>query len=78
MTHLAVPTDIAVLAAVIVEAQLMKSMRPGMNRSRILDIVSRDAGIYFALITTSHLLAVVMHIAVKVGFSLPVSKFDVC
>jgi len=56
----------------------MKSMHRGMNRSRILDAVSRDAGIYFALITTSHLLTVVMNVAARVGFSLSASELDVC
>ena len=38
-----------------------------MNRSRILNTVSRDAEIYFAVITTCHLLIVVMILAARVG-----------
>lgn len=78
MTHLTASTDIAVFGLVIIQTQMMKSVHRGMNRSKILDTVSRDAGIYFALITTSHLLTVVMNIAARVEFSLPVSEFDVC
>ena len=47
-----------------------------MNGSSILDTVTRDAEIYFVVITTSHFLAVVMYITARVRFSMPVFEFD--
>lgn len=77
MTRLAVPTDIVVFAFVLIQTKVMNSMYRGINRSSILNTVSRDAGLYFALITSSHFLTVIMCIATSVGFFLPVSEFYV-
>ena len=49
-----------------------------MNGSSILDTVSRDAGIYFACITTSHFLSVVMYFTTRVKFFVLVPEFDAC
>jgi len=49
-----------------------------MNGSRILDTVTRDAEIYFVVISTSHFLIVVMFIAARVRFSEPVFELDAC
>ena len=54
----------------------MKSMNRGMSRSSILDTVSRDAGIYFGLITASHFLVLVMSLTTRVRFSVLVFEFD--
>lgn len=49
-----------------------------MKGANIIEAVSKDAWIYFALITTSYLLTVVMYFSARVGLSVPVSEFDVC
>jgi len=76
ITHLAVPTDIAVFTLAIIQNQIMKSMNRGTSRSNILDTVSRDAGIYFALITVSHFLVLVMYLTARVKFSSLVFESD--
>ena len=58
------------------QTNIIKSTYRGMNGPRILDTVSRDAEIYFAVIATSHFLAVVMYITTRVRFSVPVFEFD--
>jgi len=78
MTHLAVPTDIAVFTLVAVQTKIMKSMHRGMNGLSILDTINRDTGIYFALIATSHFVIVIMYIVARVRFFVPVSEFDAC
>jgi len=57
----------------VIENKIMKSMNRGMGRSSILDTISRDAGIYFALITISHFL-IFVYLVAGVRFSVPVSK----
>jgi hypothetical protein len=49
-----------------------------VNVPNILDTVSRDAKIYFAVIATSHLLIVIMFGVARVGFSAPVLEFNAC
>lgn len=49
-----------------------------MGGSRILDTVTRDAEIYFIVISTSHLLIVVIFIAARVRFSGLVFELDAC
>lgn len=44
----------------------------------ILDTISRDAEVYFGIITTTHLSIVVMYAAARVRFFVPVPKFDAC
>ena len=56
----------------------MKSISRGIARSSILDTISRDAGIYFGLITVSHFLGLVMYLAARVRFSALVFEFDRC
>jgi hypothetical protein len=63
---------------VIGQAQLIKSKHRGMGGPSILDTVSRDAGIYFAVVASSHLVIVVMFFAARVGLFAPVLKFDAC
>ena len=43
-----------------------------MHVSSILNTVSRDARVYFAVIASSHLMAMVMYNAARVGFFSPV------
>ena len=48
-----------------------------MSRVNILDTVSKDAGIYAALIATSDLLILIIYFSTRaVGFSVQVSEFD--
>jgi hypothetical protein len=54
------------------QTKIMKATYRGMNKPMILDTVSRDAEIYFAVIATSHLLTVIMYGATRVRFSVPV------
>ena len=69
------PLDIAVFAFVIAQARLIKSMHPGVNVPSILNTVSRDAEIYFAVISSSHLLTVIMYFAARVRFFAQVLGF---
>jgi len=66
LTYLTIPTDVTVFAIILVKTHIIKS-RHLMNRSRILNTVSRDAEIYFVIITTCHFLIVVMILAARVG-----------
>lgn len=67
LTHLLVPSDMAVFTLVVVQTRFLKSMHRGVNVPSIIDTVSRDAEIYFAVITTTHFLIVVMYAAARVG-----------
>ena len=78
ITHLAVPEDVAVFALAVIQNRVMKSISRGIARSSILDTISRDAGIYFGLITVSHFLGLVMYLAARVRFSALVFEFDRC
>ena len=49
-----------------------------MNGSNILNAVTRDAKIYFALIATSHLVSVVMYSVARVGVFVSVLEFNAC
>ena len=69
-----IPLDIAVFVLVIVQTRLIKIT--GMNAPSILDTVSRDARIYFALIATSHLVSVLMFGLARVGVFAPVPEFN--
>lgn len=73
LTRPHVPSDIAVFVLVLVQVHLIKSRYRGMGGPKILDTISRDAEIYFAVITTSHILSVIMHFAVMVRFFAPMS-----
>ena len=61
-----IPLDIAVFVLVIVQTRLIRLTHPGVPS--ILDTVSRDAGIYFAVISSSHFVVVVMYALARVGF----------
>jgi len=78
MTHLFLPTDIAVFTLVAIQTKIMKSMHRGMNGSSILDTINRDTRTYFALIATSHFVIVIMYIVTRVRSFVLVSKFDGC
>jgi len=64
--------DVAVFAFVIAQTQNIRSRSRGMHVSSILNTVSRDARVYFAVIASSHLMAMVMYNAARVGFFSPV------
>ena len=70
LNHSSVPLDAAVLAFVIVQVRLVKSINPGVDVPSILNTVSRDAGVYFAVISTSHALTLIMYSVsgARVGF----------
>ena len=48
-----------------------------MRGLTLLGAVSKDARIYFAVITTSYLVIVIMYFCARVGFSVSASEFDV-
>ena len=50
----------------------------GVGRSSFLNAISKDAMLYFALITTSHFLIVVAYVSSKVGPFVLASASDVC
>ena len=75
LTRLSIPSDITTFVLVLGQVQLIKSKHQGMNKPRILDRISRDAEMYFAIITMCHFLTAVTYFTVKVGFFTPVSEF---
>jgi hypothetical protein len=62
------PSDIAVFALVIIQAHLIRSRYQGIGGPNVLDRVSKDAGIYFGVIATSHFVIVIMFAAARVRF----------
>lgn len=79
LNHPSVPLDITVLVSVIVRARLIKPMQPGMDVPALLSTVSRDTAIYFAVISSSRILAVVMYsTAARVRFFSQVPEFTAC
>jgi len=63
---------------VIVQAQIIKLRNRGMKVSGVLDTVTRDAEIYFAVISSSHLLVIIMYSTTRVGFFSLVFEFNEC
>ena len=59
------PLDIAVFVSVIVQAQIFKRMS-GTSTAGLLNTVSRDAMVYFAVISSSHLVVVIMFATTRV------------
>ena len=78
LTRPRIPPEITVFVLVLVQVKLIKSKCRKVNAPTIIDIINRDAGIYFMLITTFNSLAMVMYFTVKVGFFAPVSEFYAC
>lgn len=62
----------------MVQAQIFKMRHRGIGVPNILDTINRDAEIYFASITTNHLLIVIMYAAARVGFLASVLEFNLC
>ena len=63
-----VPLDVAVFVFVLARVRLVKSMHPGVDVPSILNTVSRDAKVYFAVISSSHTLIVIMYSVARVRF----------
>lgn len=76
MSLLFIPIDVGVLVLIIVQAQIIKSRNRRMKVSSVLNTVTRDAEIYFAVISSSHLTVIIMYSTTKVGFS--VLEFNAC
>lgn len=70
LTYLPVPSDVAVFLLVFIQTKLIKSVHQGMGV--IVNAVTRDTEIYFAVITTSHLLIIIMFTSARVGFFAPI------
>ena len=68
--NLHVPLDIVVFAIIVAQRQLMRSLHRGVNVPSILNTVSRDAGVYFAVIASSHFAVVVLYSVGRVRNSL--------
>jgi len=75
-TRLLVPSDLAVSVFVLAAIRRFKSQRGGAGAPSILDTINRDAKIYFGIITTNHVLIVVMYASARVGFTAPASEFN--
>lgn len=75
---LSVPIDLGVLVFVIVQTQILKLRNRGMKVSSILSTVTRDAVIFFVVISSSHVLVVIMYSTAGVGFFSPAFEFNVC
>ena len=67
MNHPSVLLDLVVFVVVIAQVRLVKSIHPGMNVSAIFNTVGRDTEIYFAIISSSHILILVMYSVESVG-----------
>ena len=78
LNHPPVRLDIAVFALVMVQMQYMKAIHRGVNVPNIFDAVSRDAGIYFGIIASSHFLVLVLYSVARVGFFSRALGPDVC
>lgn len=76
--NLPVPSDVLVFVFIVVQKRLITSTHQGLNVPNILNTVTRDAEVYFAMISTSHLLIVVMFSVARVGFVVPVFEFNTC
>lgn len=75
LNHLFVPSDVLVFVSVIMQVGLVKSVHPGVNVPSILNTVTKDAVMYFAVISSSHVWAVIMYSTATVGFFGSVLKF---
>lgn len=77
LNHSFVPLDVLVFVSVVVQVGLVKSVHPGVNVNvpSILNTVTKDAVMYFAVISSSHVWAVIMYSTATVGFFGPVLKF---
>jgi len=75
-TRLLVPSDIAVFVFVLAAIRRFKWQRGGVGVPNIIDTINRDAKIYFGIITTNHVLIVIMYASTRVGFTAPASKFN--
>ena len=71
-----VPLDIAVFILVIAQMQYMKATHRGIKLPSVLNAVSRDTGVYFAIIASSHFLVVVMYSVARVGLFVRVLGFN--
>ena len=69
LNHPSVPLDGAVLVFVIVQVRLIKLIHPGVDVPSILNTVSRDAGVYFAVISASHTMTLITYAVARVRFS---------
>lgn len=79
LNHLPVPLDVAVFLLVVIQMQAIRSVYRGrMIGPDILDTLNRDAEIYFAVISTSHFLIVLMCFLARVGFFSPALEFNTC
>lgn len=78
MSLLPISVDVGVLVFVIVQTQILKSRSHGMMVLSILDTVTRDAVIYFAVISSTHFLVVIMYYAARVGSFSLIFEFNVC
>jgi len=68
LTHLPIPSDVTIFVLVIVQVRLIRRGCRGVSGSTIVDVINRDAEIYFVVITTYNFVAVVMLCTVKVRF----------
>ena len=70
--------DISVFTLVLVKLYYMKAAHRGVQVQSILDVVSKDGGIYFGFIASSHFLVVVMYSVARVGFIARALGFNAC
>lgn len=66
LNHLSVPLDVVVFVLVIIQLLYAKSSHRGVRVPSILETVGRDAGVYFAVIASSHLLVLVFFAVARV------------
>jgi len=58
-----VPIDIVVFVSILVQKKLVTQ---GMNKSNIINTVTRDAEIYFIVVSAVHLLVIIMFAVARV------------
>jgi len=78
LNHLSVSLDALIFFCVIVQTRLVGPTRWGMKGPSILDKVARDTQRYFILISTSHLLIVIIFFAARVGPFAQLPEFSAC
>jgi len=77
-SYLSVPLDVLVFAFVLVQTRIIASTHQGIKTPNVLGTITRDAEIYFAVISTSHFLIAVMFAVARVRFFTPVLEFNAC
>ena len=75
---ISVLSDIVVFALIVVQTRLMRSLYRGVGVPSILDTINRDAGLYFAVIASSHFIVVILYSMGRVRYFAQTLELDAC